>query len=244
MIMDGMLRFVKELSGRLGPNLYTSVAHQTDAASIAFLRQMQRDAKAQDVLKVPFSELQVTVFDLETTGFYPQNGDKILSIGAVKLIGDQIIADETYYSLVNCSEPLSEHIKELTGICEAELADAPPLEHVLREFYQFIESRPLVAHHAHHEKSFMQHATWSMLKTNFQHRIMDTSFLTQIVEPKKELRTLDECCSHFGISIEQRHHALHDAIGTAKLWAEGVRLTQELGFSNLSDVYAELAKIR
>lgn len=242
-MMNPMIRFVKQLSGKLSPSMYTSMAHQTDAASIAFLRQLQRDIKAKDVLQVPFSELRVTVVDLETTGFHPQKGDKILSIGAVNMIGDQIMEDETYYSLVSYSEPLSEQVKDLTGICEAELAKAPPLEQVLKEFYQFIESRPLVAHHANHEKSFMQHATSSVLKMNFQHRIMDTSFLTKVVEPKKDLITLDDCCNHFGISIEKRHHALHDAIGTAKLWAEGVRLTQQLGFSNLSDVYAHLAKI-
>jgi len=241
--MNPMVRFIKQLSGKLSPSMYTSVAHQTDPASIAFLRQLQRDVKAKDVLQIPFSELKVTVFDLETTGFHPQKGDKILSIGAVKMVGDQVMEDETYYSLVNCNEPLSEHVKNLTGICEGELAEAPSLEQVLKEFYQFIESQPLVAHHANHEKSFMQHATSSVLKLNFQHRIMDTSFLTKVVVPKKDLITLDDCCNHFGISIEKRHHALHDAIGTAKLWAEGVRLTQQLGFSNLSDVYAHLAKI-
>mgnify|MGYP001444754693 CR=1 FL=1 len=242
-MMNPMVRFIKQLSGKLSPSMYTSVAHQTDPASIAFLRQLQRDVKAKDVLQIPFSELKVTVFDLETTGFHPQKGDKILSIGAVKMVGDQVMEDETYYSLVNCNEPLSEHVKNLTGICEGELAEAPSLEQVLKEFYQFIESQPLVAHHANHEKSFMQHATSSVLKLNFQHRIMDTSFLTKVVVPKKDLITLDDCCNHFGISIEKRHHALHDAIGTAKLWAEGVRLTQQLGFSNLSDVYAHLAKI-
>ncbi|MFB5283154.1 exonuclease domain-containing protein [Peribacillus sp. Hz7] len=242
-MMNPMIRFVKQLSGKLSPSMYTSVAHQTDPASIAFLRQLQRDVKAKDVLQVPFSELKVTVFDLETTGFHPQKGDKILSIGAIKMVGDQVMEDETYYSLVNCNEPLSEHVKDLTGICEGELAEAPSLEQVLKEFYQFIESQPLVAHHANHEKSFMQHATSSALKLNFQHRIIDTSFLTKVVEPRKDLITLDDCCNHFGISIEKRHHALHDAIGTAKLWAEGVRLTQQLGFSNLSDVYAHLAKI-
>ncbi|USK62032.1 3'-5' exoribonuclease [Peribacillus asahii] len=241
--MNPMIRFVKQLSGKLSPSMYTSMAHQTDAASIAFLRQLQRDIKAKDVLQVPFSELKVTVVDLETTGFHPQKGDKILSIGAVNMTGDQIMEDETYYSLVSYSEPLSEHVKDLTGICEVELAKAPPLEQVLKEFYQFIESRPLVAHHANHEKSFMQHATSSVLKLNFQHRIIDTSFLTKVVEPRKDLITLDDCCNHFGISIEKRHHALHDAIGTAELWAESVRLTQQLGFSNLSDVYAHLAKI-
>jgi len=244
MLMNQMFHFVKQLSGRLSPSIYTSVANQADAASVAFLRQLQREIKAEDVLHIPFSELQVTVFDLETTGFYPQNGDRILSIGAVKLIGDQVLENETYYSLVNSKEPLSEEIKALTGISENELAEAPSLETVLREFYQFSKSHPLVAHHANHEKSFMQQATWSTLKMSFQHRLIDTSFLTNIVEPEKKLVTLDECCNHFGITIEKRHHALHDAIGTAKLWAACIRSAQNLGFSNLSDVYAHLAKIR
>ncbi|MFD2680140.1 exonuclease domain-containing protein [Bacillus seohaeanensis] len=244
MIFNQMVHFVKQLSGRLSPSMYASVANQNDAASIAFLRQLRRDIKANDVLQIPFSELKVIVFDLETTGFYPQKGDKILSIGAVKVIGDQVMENETFYSVVNCIEPLSEEVKELTGICDAELAEAPLLEHVLREFYQFIGSLPLVAHHANHEKSFMQHATWSSLKMNFHHRIMDTSFLTKIIEPEKNLVTLDDCCNHFGISIKKRHHALHDAIATAKLWAESVHSVQQLGFSNLSDVYTYLAKIR
>lgn len=242
--MNQMLHFVKQLSGRLGPGMYSSVSNQADAASIAFLRQLQREIKAEDVLHMPFSELKVVVFDLETTGFYPQKGDRILSIGAVKLVGDQITENDTYYSLVNSKDSLSEEIKTLTGIQEEQLVDAPSLEYVLREFYQFIKSQPLVAHHANHEKSFMQHATWSTLKMSFQHRILDTSFLINIVEPEKCLVTLDECCNYFGISIEQRHHALHDAIGTAKLWAECVRLIQKLGFSNLSEVYAYLAKTR
>lgn len=244
MNMNQMVHFVKQLSGRLSPSMYTSMANQTDAASIAFLRQLQKEIKAEDVLQVPFSELKVIVFDLETTGFFPQKGDKILSIGAVKMVGDRVIENETFYSLIHCIEPISMEVKELTGLCEEELAEAPPLEKVLKDFYRFIESRPLVAHHANHEKSFMQNVTWKTLKMNFQHRIMDTSFLTKVVEPKKSLITLDECCKHFGISIEKRHHALHDAVGTAKLWAEGVRLIQKQGFANLSDVYTHLANLR
>lgn len=242
MNMNQIVQLVKQLTGRLSPSLYSSVVNQNDAASIAFLRQLQREIKSEDVLRVPFPELQVIVFDLETTGFYPQKGDRILSIGAIKVKGDQIIWDDTFYSLVNCKEPLPVEVKELTGICDDELAEAPSLEHILREFYQFIKSQPLVAHHVNHEKSFMQHATWSTLKMSFQHRTIDTSFLTKIVEPEKSLITLDDYCSHFGISIEKRHHALHDAIGTAKLWTKSIRLVQKQGFFNLLDVYNHLAK--
>jgi DNA polymerase III subunit epsilon len=244
-MMNQMVQFMKQISGRLNPSLYTSVSNQNSASNIAFLRQLQRDMRAEDVLQVPLSKLRVVVFDLETTGFYPQKGDRILSIGAVKVIGDQLEVEDTFYSLINSVEPLTEEVKELTGIRETEIANAPSLESVLGEFYQFAQSQPLIAHHASHEKSFMQYANWSTLKMNFQHRVIDTSFLTNIVEPQKRLVSLDDCCSHFGIPIEKRHHALYDAIATARLWAETIRRAQNQGYSNLSEIYNYLAnKIR
>ncbi|MBP1941107.1 exonuclease domain-containing protein [Cytobacillus luteolus] len=236
-----VVQFMKQLSGMLHPSLFASVSNQNNAANIAFLRQLQRELKAEDVLQVPFSDLKVVVFDLETTGFYPQKGDRILSIGAVKVVGDQLKDSDVFYSLVNNINPLPDTIKELTGICEDDLEHAPELGTVLREFYQFTQTVPLIAHHATHEKNFMHHASWSTLKMNFQHRVIDTSFLTKIVEPAKSLVSLDECCNHFGIQITKRHHALHDAIATAKLWTKSIQLIQEHGFHTLSDVYTHLA---
>jgi DNA polymerase III subunit epsilon len=239
--INNMVQFVRQLSGRLTPNMYSSVSSQNDAASIAYLRQLQRELKREDVLDVPFSELKVIVFDLETSGFDPHKGDRILSIGAIKVQGNKVCEDETFYSLVQSDEEVPEEIVNLTGITKNELMEAPPIEVVLKEFYQFIKSDTLIAHHANHERKFMDHITWSILRRNFQHRIIDTSFLTKIVEPEKNLVSLSECCSHFGIPIEQRHHALHDAIATAKLWAENVAAIQTLGYSDLKDVYTHLA---
>ncbi len=237
-----VVQFMKQLSGKLSPSFFSSVSTQNNAANIAFLRQLQREMKVEDVLQVPFSELKVVVFDLETTGFYPQKGDRILSIGAVKVVGDQLKDSDMFYSLVNNKNPLPDTIKELTGICEDVLEQAPELGTVLREFYRFAQTDPLIAHHAIHEKNFMHHASWSTLKVSFQHRLIDTSFLTKIVEPEISLVSLDECCNHFGIQIDNRHHALHDAIATAKLWTKSIQLIQEHGFHTLSDVYNHLAK--
>ncbi len=242
--INNMVQFVKQLSGRLNPNMYTSIANQTDAASIAFLRRMQRELKREYVLDIPISELKVIAFDLETTGFHPHKGDRILSIGAVKVVGSQVQEADTFYSLVKTQGQISEEIVNLTGITEEQLGDAPPIEKVLKDFFQFINNDTLVAHHSNHEKTFMDHVTWSILRTNFQHRLIDTAFLTKIAQPNEQLVTLGECCAHYGIKIEQRHHALHDAVATAKLWAENVKLIQKLGFSDLNDVYGHLAKMK
>ena len=241
MIMSQVIQFAKQLSGRLGANDYHSLPNASDPGKVAYLRNLQRELKNKDVLSIPFSDLKVVVFDLETTGFYPYKGDKILSIGAIRMQGEKVLEEETFYAPVYNEEPLSAEIETLTGISGEELLQARPLQEVLKSFYQFIKSDTLVAHHSTHEKQFMKHATWSALKTSFMHRIVDTAFLIKVTEPEARLVTLDECCEHYGIMIEQRHHALSDAIATARLWSESIQVIQEMGFSNLKDVYAEIA---
>ncbi|MCD8511888.1 MAG: 3'-5' exoribonuclease [Bacillus sp. (in: Bacteria)] len=241
--MNPMIQFLKQLSGKMNPNMYSAVSTSRNAEQIAYIRQLQREFKKKDSLQVPFSQLNIVVFDLETTGFFPNKGDRILSIGAVKVKGDQVLAKERFYSLVQSRGGLTPEIVSLTGITERILQDAPPMEQVLLDFYEFVNGDTLVAHHASHERRFMQQMSWSILKTSFDHRIVDTLFLTKITAPNLPLVTLDQCCEHFNITIQKRHHALFDALATAQLWADNIRFIQRLGYENLKDVYAHLASI-
>ncbi|WP_407271549.1 exonuclease domain-containing protein [Radiobacillus sp. PE A8.2] len=242
--MNPMFQFIKDITGKLNTNGYSSLSSQSDPRQAAFVRNLQRELKSKRVLDIPLDNLNVVVFDIETTGFFPYKGDSILSIGAVKMVGEHVLEEEVFYAPIYSEEGPTEEIERLTGITKQELMNAEPIETVLHNFYKFINSDTLVAHHSSHEKEFMKHVNWKVLKTSFSHRIVDTAFLLQIVEPEEGLVSLDECCSHYGIEIDQRHHALYDAIATAKLWAESVRLIRELGFSNLGDVYTHLAKYK
>jgi DNA polymerase-3 subunit epsilon len=237
--MNPFVQFVKDLSDRLGSGF--SSLNQNDPSKVAYVRNLERQMRSIDTLDISFDELPVVVFDLETTGFYPYKGDEILSVGAVKVEGTRILEEQTFYSLVYSETAPSEEIGNLTGITGEMLAEAPPLRDVLKDFYSFVKNDALVAHHASHEKQFMNHATWLALRKNFQHRIVDTSFLTRIIHQEESLISLDECCNYYGISIEQRHHAFHDSMATAKLWVESIQEIQQLGFSNLKEVYTHLA---
>ncbi len=241
MNMIGMMQFLRQIPEKLRSNSYSSLANQNVPSNIAFVRQLQREMKKQDVLEVPFANLNVVVFDIETTGFHPNNGDEILSIGAVKVQEGKVLEKDAFYSLIHNEKGPSDQIQALTGILKTDLLMAPPLDRVLNDFFQFVKSDPLIAHHANHERSFMQHVTWSVLKTRFEHRVIDTSFLTKINEANLNVVTLDAWCYHYGIQIKKRHHALHDAIATANLWVESVRLIEEKGFHSLRDVYSYLA---
>ena len=72
-----------------------------NAQQLAYLRNMQRELSKYDPMNISLKELPFVLFDIETTGFYPEKGDRILSIGAVKMHGSEILKEETFYSLVH-----------------------------------------------------------------------------------------------------------------------------------------------
>lgn len=242
MRMNPMVQFIRQISSRIGSGMYAGIQGQMDPRHISFLKQLQKETKEDNCLDIPLTDLQTVVFDFETTGFYPEKGDRILSIGAIKMHGEEMEEEQTFYSLVQSDDPLSKEMKELTNIQEKELKAAPPLSEVFLQFYQFIEGRTLVAHHAKHEQAFMKQANRELLRSNIEKRILDTSFFIRLVDPICNGLTLDECCIACGVEIHNRHHALEDAKMTAQLWRYYIKKAKEIGCNNLRDMYEVVAK--
>jgi DNA polymerase III subunit epsilon len=242
--MNDMIHFFRQMSGRLGSNMYAGVQGHANMQNISFIRKLQKEMKENNCLDTPLHELKVVVFDLETTGFYPEKGDRVISIGAIKMTGQRIMETETFYSLVHSPHSLSDEISVLTNIRDEELLSAPPASEVLMEFFKFVQNHALVAHHAKHEQSFMQKMTWDLLKTRFEHRIIDTSFLLRLSNPMIKSLPLEDVCMECEIEIINRHHALGDAKLTALIWGHYLELAQKKGYKNLREIYEYLAKIK
>lgn len=239
--MNDMIRFFRQMTGKLGPGIYSGMPPHANPQQISFLRQLQKEMKERNSLDCPLEELPVIVFDLETTGFYPEKGDRIISIGAVKVIGSRIQENEEFYSLINPEVTVPTDVLRLTSITEEELRTAPQTSQVLMEFLSFIGSSVLVAHHAKHEQAFMKKFTSSHLRLNFEHRVIDTSFLIRLFQPVVNSLPLEQICLECGIEVNNRHHALADANMAAKLWAFYIRKAQEQGYQNLREVYEYLS---
>lgn len=237
-----MIQFFKQVS-KFGSNIYAGIQDQTNKQHLSFLRQLQKEAMGHQYLSIPLKHLKTVIFDLETTGFYPEKGDSIISIGAVKMTGNQM-EDEPFYSLVKSDLPLSKEISQLTNIKDNALMKAPEAKDVIIQFLKYTNTRVLVAHHSMHERSFMQKMSWDTLHVKFQHRIIDTSFLTVLTNPTMKALTLEEICELWGIEIKDRHHALGDAKLTANIWSHSINKAQEMGFRNLHDIYEYLARLK
>lgn len=235
--------FMQILRGIQGKRTNVGIGDVQSAQQMAFLRNLQKDMKKEDTLKIPLDELKFVVFDIETTGFNPEQGDDIISIGAIKMSGSSIQEEEIFYSLIYSEKEIPLDIVGLTGITNEQLKDARLIGDVLIEFLQFAKDYTLVAHHANHERNFMQHASTKLFRTPFKQRIVDTSFLYKIAEPNIQLSSLEDLCKHNDIPIVRRHHALEDAKMTAKLWSIYVEKVKMLGCETLQDVYDEFARI-
>lgn len=219
-----------------------SMLGSQNAQQMAFIRNVNKEQRKQSMFDMPLRELEVVVFDLETTGFYPANGDEIISFGAVLLRSGELVESESFYSLVNPKRKIPKAIIELTGITNEMVEDAPDLMQVLHDFMEFVGRRLLIAHASGHDKQFLNAALWRTSKVNLNHRVLDTMMVAKWLEPNLAGYSLDELLESCCIPITERHHALQDSIMTAKLWQNYLARILERNITTLGDLYAYLSK--
>jgi DNA polymerase III subunit epsilon len=211
----------------------------SDLGLAAFLRSLRRERKETGA-RLPLADLEVVVVDLETTGFSPDRGDAILSIGAVAMRGEQLLLGESFYSLVDPGRPIPPHVASLTGIRDEMVRTAPDPAAALQRFFQFVGNRPLVAHHSRHERQFFRAALWKHGRRRFSHRLLDTMLLVRLSGEVIGSSSLDALCAAHGIHISRRHHAYCDAVAAASLWGIYLGKAIRRGYTDLGEIYEEL----
>jgi DNA polymerase-3 subunit epsilon len=153
------------------------------------------------------------VLDLETTGGAPDGGG-ITEVGAVKVRAGEELG--VFGTLVNPGERLPPFITVLTGITEAMLAPAPPVEAVLPSLLEFLRGAVLVAHNAPYDVGFLKAAcarhgyAWPHL------RVLDTAALARRALTRDEVpnRKLATLAQYFHATTQPVHRALADARAT------------------------------
>lgn len=151
--------------------------------------------------------------DLETTGLNPKI-DKIIEIGAVKVIDGQVV--DTFSTYVNPGRKLEEHIVELTGITQAQVDVAPEITQVMPRLIEFLENYPLLGHRILFDYSFLKKAAVNQ-KMSFEKQGIDTLRIARCFLPELEKRSLEFLCRYYEIP-HQAHRALADAEATSVLY--------------------------
>ena len=162
-------------------------------------------------------------FDTETTGLQPNEGDRIIEIGAVEMI-NHIPTGKTFRTLIHPRRPVSADTVRITGITDEHLKDAPFFEedHVVGAFLEFIGDDVLVAHNAGFDRSFLNMELALCGRPGIDdHRWIDTAAMARKKYPGAPA-SLDALCKRFDISLESRtlHGALLDSQLLASVYLE------------------------
>ena len=155
-----------------------------------------------------------TAVDLETTGLNPAK-DKIIEIGAVKVVDGKTV--DTFSMLINPKMSIPCKITEITGIDDEMVADAPGIQKVLEEFYDFVEEDDLLGHNLLFDYSFLK-TQFFIQGINYERKGYDTLRIAKKMLPQLKSRSLGALCDFYGLKNLCAHRAFEDASVTAQLY--------------------------
>ncbi len=152
------------------------------------------------------------IFDTETTGLQ-HNKDRILSIGAISIVGNVIDVADTF-ELYLKQEKFDANTVEIHGILKEGKILKLEEEKSIVLFLDYIKSDILVAHHVAFDVAMINESLKRLGLPRLKNKVLDTGILfknTKLCPSKDTLYSLDALCTIFNIKKQDRHTASGDA---------------------------------
>ena len=157
------------------------------------------------------------VLDTETTGFDPQQGDRIVEIGAVELI-NQMPTGRTYHQYINPERAMPNDAFEVHGLGDDFLRDKPVFKQIAQEFLDFVGTDKMVIHNAAFDMKFLNaELGWLNLPQLPWEQALDTLAIARKRFPGSPA-SLDALCRRF--NIDNSNRTLHGALLDSEILAE------------------------
>jgi DNA polymerase-3 subunit epsilon len=161
------------------------------------------------------------VFDTETTGLSPLNGDRIVEIGCVEMF-NRCETGRHFHSYFNPGRAMPSEAEAVHGLSDTFLSDKPLFAEVVEDLLTFIGEAPMIAHNAAFDFGFINHELGQCGRPSVcMSRMVDTLSIARQKFPGAK-HSLDALCTRFGVDRSQRikHGALLDAQLLAQVYVE------------------------
>ena len=163
--------------------------------------------------------------DCETTGLNVGR-DEIISIGAVRIVGNRIMTSERFEVLVRPERGVSAQSVKIHRLREQDVAQGLPIDEAMKQLMRFIGSRPLVGYFLEFDVAMLHKALFPMLgmglpqpKIEVSGLYYDYKFRHQPAHlrqdaPQIDLR-FDTMMADLGLPLRDAHDAVNDAVMAA-----------------------------
>jgi DNA polymerase III subunit epsilon len=171
--------------------------------------------------ETPWREAAFSVIDLEMTGLNPAS-DEIISFATVTVSGGAVRFDDERYELVRPRRMPDWDTIRIHGLREVDLEEAAPLDELIDDLLEPLTGRPIVAHVADLERSFLD-AALSKFGATLRNPTVDTAVLDRELRRLRGQRpaardpiSLGDMVRSLGLPVHRPHHADGDALTTAQ----------------------------
>lgn len=193
-----------------------------------------QESNKPSVDEMSLEEIDFTVFDLETTGFFPRIGDEVVSIGATKININNIQFPEHFYEVVRPSKNIPAEILRLTGLTRKKINNGIEFPLAFSNFINFSHNTVLVAHPASFDVIFLKEMAKRWEFPPYSPVYIDSYEIAQWLYPEKK-NGLDQLLKQFNIEQKERHHALNDASMTASIFSCLIKDLKKQGITSYQD---------
>lgn len=200
-------------------------------------------ARTEAVADRRLIDLTYVVFDTETTGLLPSQGDEIVQIAALRCVNGRLVEGEAFESLVNPGRSIPAAATAVHHVTNQMVADAPSIDMIGRRFHRFASGAVLVAHNAPFDLEFLRRHE-AGIGHRFDNPVLDTVLLSAVVFGAHETHTLDALGERLGILIpeHERHTAMGDTRATTEAFLKLLPMLRARGLETFGDVVAEVKK--
>ena len=210
-------------------------------SELAFLEEYLRHFDRSFTNETASDVARFVVLDSETTGLDPRK-DRLITIGAVAVIGGEILLEDVFDALLQVrynSAAVTVH-----GVTREESLAGVEEPEALERFLAYLKDGVIVGHHIGHDVATLNagyERHWGFLLKN---RSLDTMELTLNLERDGAFRgrdsirefSLDGLCGMFGVIPHDRHTASGDAFMTAQVFLRLLRLASRHGRTTLGEL--------
>ena len=186
----------------------------------------------------PLRKLTFVVFDTEATGLRPNEGDELLSIGAVRVVNGRILTGETFERLINPGRDIPASTTRIHGITADMVRDKPPAPVVLAQFKGFVGDAALVAYNAAFDMTFLEKGS-EKAGVAFDNPVLDALLLSVYLQDDVSDFSLTAAADRMGVEVVGRHTALGDAMTTAAIFVKLLDLLE----ARAIDTFGQAARI-